>query len=115
MGDQLEGCRYYGNGLGTFDTGALRLFDEATAEDAMRLIFMLRNNNAYVDQARQCLAAGDAATFGAVCGELLGRCAETIEHARHTGANLAFRRKGPRRAPWGMSADGMPSKIGPGA
>jgi hypothetical protein len=92
----LETCRFYGGGLGTFDTGTLRLFDERTAEDTMYLILMLRNNNAYVDQAKQYLAAEDKATFAEVCRELIGRCSETIEHARLAEANMTARRKGRR-------------------
>jgi hypothetical protein len=54
----------------------------------MYLMLMLRNNNAYIDQAKEHLLAGDKATFGELCEELIKRCDETTEHARGVVATL---------------------------
>jgi hypothetical protein len=77
----LDTCRYYGNGLGTFDTGALRLFDDAVAEEAMYLMLMTRNINSYVDQAKLYLSSGEKEQFHAVCRELIDRCQMTVDRA----------------------------------
>lgn len=78
----LEIGRFYGSGLGTFDMSALRLFDEPVAEEAMYLMLTIRNNNAYIDQAKLHLASGDKEQFHDVCQELTERCQLTIERAR---------------------------------
>jgi hypothetical protein len=84
----IETCRFYGNGLGTFDVSLLRLFDEDIAEQALFLLLMIRNNNSYVDQAKQYFDAGKQDLFHDVCAALVERCQRTIERARHLEGTL---------------------------
>lgn len=74
--------RFYRIGVGTFDRGTLRLFDEPVAEEAMDPMLMVRNNTASVDQAKLHPAAGETAPFHAVCRGLIDRCAMTIARSR---------------------------------
>ena len=78
----LETCRFYGDGLGTFDMSTLRLFDEAVAEEAMYLMLTVRNNNNYVDQAKLSIGSDTREQFHDVCRELIERCQITIDRAR---------------------------------
>lgn len=84
----IETCRFYGNGLGTFDLSMLRLFDEEIAEQALFLLLMIRNNNSYVDQAKQYFDAGKQELFHDVCDALVVRCESTIERAQHLEETL---------------------------
>lgn len=84
----LETCRFYGNGLGSFDTGMLRLLDEETAGQVMYLMLMIRNNNAYIDQAKAQVADESTELFVEVCDEFIQRCALTMEMAAKVGARI---------------------------
>lgn len=84
----IETCRFYGNGLGTFDLSTLRLFNEDIAEEALFLLLMIRNNNSYVDQAKQYFDAGKQELFHDVCEALVVRCQSTIERAQHLEETL---------------------------
>lgn len=84
----VETCRFYGTGLGTFDLSALRLFDEPLAEEALFLLIMVRNNNSYVDEAKAYLAAKQPELFHEVCEALVERCESMIERARRLEAML---------------------------
>lgn len=77
----LETCRFYGNGFGSFDIGLLRLLDEDTASQVMYLILMIRNNNAYIDQAKIQAAEESSEIFAVICGEFIQRCILTMEMA----------------------------------
>ncbi|MCO5063626.1 MAG: hypothetical protein M9924_04335 [Rhizobiaceae bacterium] len=84
----IETCRFYGSGLGTFDLSTLRLFDEDTAEEALFLLLMIRNNNSYVDQAKLYFDAGKQDLFHDVCEALVVRCQSTVERAQHLEERL---------------------------
>jgi len=87
----LETCRFYGDGLGTFDMSTLRLFNEAIAEEAMYLMLMVRNNNSYVDQAKLSFGSEAKEQFHDVCRELIDRCRMTIDRAARMESMLRSR------------------------
>jgi len=90
----LETSRFYGNGLGSFDVELLRLLDDETASHVMYLILMLRNNNAYIDQAKAQAMGGDPDICAAICDEFVERCTLTIDMATKVNdhINLRYRR-----------------------
>jgi len=84
----LETSRFYGNALGSFDVGLLRLLDEETAGHVMYLILMLRNNNAYIDQAKTQAVDGEAQVCAAICDEFVERCTLTIDMANKVNGDI---------------------------
>lgn len=84
----LETSRFYGNGLGSFDIGLLRLLDDETAGQVMYLMLMLRNNNAYIDQAKAQAIGGDPEICGAICDEFVERCTLTVDMANKVNGHI---------------------------
>ncbi len=76
---QLGKCRFYGNGLGSFEMSALRLFKPKIAEQILDFMLVIRNNDFYIDQAIEHSGPGSEETFNAVFKDLLERFDTTIK------------------------------------
>jgi hypothetical protein len=86
---QLGKCRFYGNGLGSFEVSSLRLFKPKLAEQILDFMLVVRNNDFYIDQAIQHSGPAEQAVFDVVLGELMQRFDSTIQQADKTYAAVA--------------------------
>jgi hypothetical protein len=97
---QLGKCRFYGNGLGSFEMSALRHFEPVVAESVLDFMLTVRNNDFYIDQAIKHAGAGQEEQFRSIVKALLERFqsieplaarVEGVVRARyaHTGSSQA--------------------------
>lgn len=78
---QLGKCRFYGNGLGSFEMSALRLFRPKIAEKVLDFMLVIRNNDFYIDQAIEHSGPDSQETFKAVLKDLFSRFDTTLAQA----------------------------------
>ncbi len=83
---QLGKCRFYGNGLGSFEFSSLRLFKPKIAEQILDFMLVIRNNDLYLDQAIAHSDASAAAEFEVIWRDLLNRFDITIEQSKRLEA-----------------------------
>lgn len=91
---QLGKCRFYGNGLGSFELSALRLFKPEWSEQILDFMLVVRNNDFYIDQAIHHSRDADSETFDKIMAELLNRFEMTLTQGRKLKASLQERHGG---------------------
>lgn len=85
---QLGKCRFYGQGLGTFESSALRLFQPDEAEQILDFMLVIRNNDYYIDQAIRYSPDDEKDKFDEICSELFARFEQTRDQANSLKSKL---------------------------
>ncbi len=85
---QLGKCRFYGNGLGSFEISALRLFAPEIGEEILDFMLVIRNTDFYIDQAIDHAGSGEEETFNTLVEALFERFHMAVAESQKVEASI---------------------------